>query len=277
MTTDIDTTSATRAPRATLPEQPGEQLSPPPPAGPAPIERPALGIPPAFAPNTILDHDPENLDVLWKTVRGWRRGVRTLAGLGRYSGPLDGSQPWRIYLYAPGHDAKPDTVHFGFGQTPRDAYRAACREQRLAQHDTADLLVKLAGKQRMLEQALRKIAADGARMTALYNEAGELKARIADLNDALSEKSRRITALEAGLQPKPPRDPGTAVLTLAYLRAWLTNAPLSEIQREGLEVLLALAKPWHARGRAWEDLVFSVTRMGIDIAPTPVELEARRD
>ncbi|NLF66037.1 MAG: hypothetical protein GX579_15710, partial [Chloroflexi bacterium] len=65
-------------------------------------------------------------------------------------------------------------------------------------------------------------------------------------------------------------------LTLAYLRAWLTNAPLGEIQREGLEVLLALAQPWHARGLAWQRLLASVQRMGVQVGITPEEASRGR-
>lgn len=251
------------APR-TIEEQGGENLTPP--VAPTPAA-PALDLPPAFMPNQV--ERKQNLDkpsgfdceTAWTaTGDGYRFALCSTNGHTTY-----------IRLYT--GEARGD----GFGKSAREAYRAAWREQRLARYDAAALLRERAGLRRMLRQAERKIAADGARLLTLADEAAALKARVAELNDAAGEKSRRIAALEAGLQPKPPRDPGAAVLTLAYLRAWLTNAPLSAIQRDGLEVLLSLAQPWHARGRAWDDVVFFVKRAGISVAPTPVELEARRD
>ena len=86
----------------------------------------------------------------------------------------------------------------------------------------------------------------------------------------------RIASLQAMFAEKPARDPGSAVLSLAYLRAWLDNAPLSEIQRDGLEILLSLARPWHARGSAWERMLLSVQRLGIQVGVTPQEASRGR-
>jgi len=265
MTTEIDAIPITPHGARAVEEQGGERLTPPPPTHPAIIAAEIRASdtrwPRALAPNAILDHDPDGGDVFWKTVRLWRHGGHTLAGLGRYEGDLD-NKPWYIHLYSQEQDSKQGTVHSGFGQTPREAYREAYREQRLAGHDVAELLKEHDALWRQLRAAQDKIALEAARSTETRREVETIKGRLIEL--------------QALCRDKPARDPGTAVLTLAYLRAWLTNAPLGEIQREGLEVLLALAQPWHARGRAWQRLLASVQRMGITVGVTPVELEARR-
>ena len=265
MTTEIDSVSTLPHGARAVEEQGGERLTPPPPMHPAVIAAEIRASdtrwPRALAPNAILDHDPDGGDVFWRTIRLWRHDGHTLAGLGCYEGDLD-TDPWFIHLYSQEQDSKGGTVYSGFGQTPRQAYREAHREQRLADHDVTDLLKERAGLARQLDAALDKIALEAARSTETRREVETIKGRLVEL--------------QALCRDKPARDPGTAVLTLAYLRAWLTNAPLGEIQREGLEVLLALAQPWHARGRAWQRLLASVQRMGITVGVTPVELEARR-
>ena len=269
MTTEIDSIPTRPTTPRAVEEQGGEALTPP---AEIPASHPAVIAaeiragdspwPPAFAPNAILDRDPDGIDAIWRTVRGWRHQSRTLAGLGHYHGQLRFYRPWRVYMYIPGEDGAPDTVVFGFGQTPREAYRAAHREQRLAAHDTADLLEERAGLRRQVDAALDKIALEAAKSAETRREVGILRGRIASLQAMFAEK--------------PARDPGSAVLSLAYLRAWLDNAPLSEIQRDGLEVLLSLARPWHARGSAWERMLLSVQRLGIQVGVTPQEASRGR-
>lgn len=260
MTTEIDSVSILPHGARAVEEQGGERLTPPPPNHPAVIVAEIRADdspwPPAWRPNAILDRDPDGGDVFWKTVRQWRRGGHTLAGLGRYEGSLKG-EPWYLHLYEQDEDTKDDAVYSGFGQTPRQAYREAYRKQRLGAHDTADLLKERAGLARQLDAAQDQIALEAARATETHREVEALRSR--------------VISLQAMFAEKPPRDPGAAVITLAYLRAWLTNAPLGEIRRDGLEVLLALAEPWPRRGRAWKGVLLSVARMGIQVGITPQE------
>jgi hypothetical protein len=236
------------APRA-IEEQGGEALTPP--APPTPTST-APDLPPAFTPNQVERR--QNLDKL----TGFDRETVWIAPGedDRFAFTSTNGHTIFVRLYA--GEAKGS----GFGETARAAYREAYRELRLDGHATADLLKERAGLRRQLDAALDKVAQEAALLTNARREIDALKGRIVEL--------------EAERQPKPARDPGTAVLTLAYLRAWLTNAPLGEIQREGLEVLLSLAQPWHARGRAWGRLLLSVQRLGIQVGITPEEASRGR-
>lgn len=262
MTTEIDSVSILPHGARAVEEQGGERLTPPPPTHPAVIVAEIRADdspwPPAWRPNAILDRDPDGGDVFWKTVRQWRRGGHTLAGLGRYQGDFD-NEPWYLHLFDQDEDAE-GAVYSGFGQTPRQAYRAAYREQRLAAHDTAKLLKERAGLQRQVRDALEKIAGSTTRLIDTRREIDALQGRVTELE-----------AVAALRLQDPLRDKEQAMLTLAYLRAWLTNAPLGEIRRDGLEVLLALAEPWPRRGRAWKGVLLSVARMGIQVGITPQE------
>jgi len=249
ISTTRTTSTEPDAPR-TIEEQGGEALtSPQTVATPA---APALDLPPAWTPNQVerrLDPSkPTSFDreMVWTAP----------AGDDRFAFTSTNGHTTFVRLYA--GEAKGS----GFGETARAAYREAYRELRLDGYFTADLLKERAGLQRQLDAALDKIALEAARSTETRRELEALKGRLVEL--------------QALRRDKPARDPGTAVLTLAYLRAWLTNAPLGEIQREGLEVLLALAQPWHARGLAWQRLLASVQRMGVQVGITPEEASRGR-
>ena len=248
ISTTRTTSTESDLPRA-VEEQGGETLTPPAPPTPAAA---ALDLPPAWTPNQVERRrdtsKPTSFDreTIWTAPSDDDRfaftstnGHTTFVRL--YAGEVKGS---------------------GFGETARAAYREAYRELRLDGYFTADLLKERAGLQAQLNQALDKIALEAARSTETRRELETLKGRLVEL--------------QALCRDKPARDPGTAVLTLAYLRAWLTNAPLGEIQREGLEVLLALAQPWHARGRAWQGVLLSVQRLGIQVGVTPEEASRGR-
>lgn len=191
------------------------------------------------------------MENLWKPVKEWESGVKILL-------KEDHPDPWMVVLRSQEENER--KLHFGFGKTPREAYRVACHAQRLAAHDVEQLLRERVGLRRMLRDAERKIAADSVQTLNLHNKIEQLHARIGALENDIVKKNQRIAALEAGLQAKPPRDPGTAVLTLEYVRRWLDRALPGEIQRDGLEVLLSLAQPWYARGNVWEEIVSKETR-----------------
>lgn len=81
----------------------------------------------------------------------------------------------------------------GEGVDVRSAYREACRQQRLARHDIADLLRQVDGLQRSLDTAMRKIASDGALQLRLYAQIDELKNALGhELQDALVSLNRGI-------------------------------------------------------------------------------------
>jgi len=259
-------TSTTRtepaAPRATTPEAPGEQITPPAPSTPT-TAAPAPDLPPAWTPNQV-----ERRANLEKLTGYDRETTWTAPGDDdRFAFTSTNGHTTFVRLYA--GEAKGS----GFGETARAAYREAYRELRLDGHDTADLLKERAGLQRQLENVSARrndlLARSGTAQRASHDIVTALKDEVATLRG-------RIVELEAERQPKPARDPGSAVLTLAYLRAWLTNAPLGEIQRDGLEVLLSLAQPWHARGRAWGRVLSSVERLGIRVGITPEEASRGR-
>jgi len=257
-------TSTTRtkpaAPRATTPEAPGEQINPP---APPTTATPAPDLPPAWTPNRVER----------------RRDLEKLTGYDRettWTAPTDDDR--FAFTSTNGHTTfvrlyAGEAKGSGFGDSARAAYREAYRELRLDGHDTADLLKERASLERQLENVSAHrnnlLARSGTAQRASHDIVAALKDEVAALRG-------RIVELEAAHQPKPARDPGTAVLTLAYLRAWLTNAPLGEIQREGLEVLLSLAQPWHARGRAWGRMLLSVERLGIRVGITPEEASRGR-
>lgn len=79
----------------------------------------------------------------------------------------------------------------GLGDSAREAYRQAYRQQRLARHSVPDLLRERAGLHRMLVQAQRKVAALGALQLQLYDEMGRLRARNAELEREL-ERCQRL-------------------------------------------------------------------------------------
>ena len=249
ISTTRTTSTEPDAPR-TIEEQGGEALtSPQTVATPA---APALDLPPAWTPNQVERRRDTSKPTSFDREMVWTAPSDD----DRFAFTSTNGHTTFVRLYA--GEAKGS----GFGETARAAYREAYRELRLDGYHTADLLKERASLQAHLNQALDRIALDAALLTNARREVEALK--------------RRLAALEAERQPKPARDPGTAVLTLAYLRAWLTNAPLGEIQREGLEVLLALAQPWHARGRAWGRVLLSVQRLGIQVGITPEEASRGR-
>jgi|GEM_PF-6518255 len=256
-------TSTTRtkpaAPRA-LDEQGGETLTPPAPTTSTPA---APDLPPAWTPNRV-----ERRRDLAKLTGYDRETTWTAPGDDdRFAFSSTNGHTTFVRLYA--GEAKGS----GFGDSARAAYREAYRELRLDGHDTADLLKERADLRRRLENVSAHrdelLARSGTAQRASHDIVTALKDEVAALRG-------RIVELEAAHQPKPARDPGSAVLTLAYLRAWLTNAPLGEIQRDGLEVLLSLAQPWHARGRAWGRMLLSVERLGIRVGITPEEASRGR-
>ncbi len=259
MTSTTRTTSTEPAAPRAIDEQGGETLTPPVPTTPAP----APDLPPAWTPNRV-----ERRRDLDKLTGYDRETVWTAPGDDdRFAFTSTNGHTTFVRLYA--GEAKGS----GFGDSARAAYREAYRELRLDGHDTAGLLKERAGLRRQLENVSAHrdelLARSGTAQRASHDVVAALKNEVATLRG-------RIAELEAAHQPKPARDPGSAVLTLAYLRAWLTNAPLGEIQREGLEVLLSLAQPWHARGRAWGRMLLSVERLGIRVGVTPEEASRGR-
>jgi hypothetical protein len=132
-------------------------------------------LPPAFKPNNHRPHSD-----IWQDA-----DYDTLAVLDK--------KPWggtvTIELFDGNSRAK------GTGATVREAYRAAWRQMRLSRHTVPDLLRERAGLRRMLDQAERKIAADGALQVWLYDEMGRLRARNVELaleNEELTRKNEEL-------------------------------------------------------------------------------------
>lgn len=161
MTESIDITHAEpRAPRATLPEAAGEQVSPPAPptATPTPAA-PRLALPPAWTPNRMSEHRGHQI-----YARTWFAPDSTpLARI---------TQDW---LEIHDGEARGD-ADLAPGTTVRAAYRIAYRKLRLAQHDAGELLKERASLQAQLNQALDKIALDAALLTVPFQHLMDKKA-----------------------------------------------------------------------------------------------------
>jgi hypothetical protein len=158
---------------------------------------------------------------------------------------------------------------YGEGPTPRDAYRAADRERRLAAHNVADLLKEMAqhmrGKYRWrerwlkAEQSLTKVEAELRRAERQENHTREL----------LNETGEKLKALEAQqVDLVMTFDETELDSTRRYLSAYLTL----EAPKDPAALLAEIAKPWHERGMAWIHVVRTVKEAGITVGATPMDL-----
>lgn len=130
-------------------------------------------MPPAFRPNTYNNNtwfDPDGQKLVW-------------VGRPLYSA-RDGAL-MTVVLYEEG-----EQEITAYAPTVREAYREACRQQRLARHTVPDLLRQVHGLQRNLAIAERKIAADIGLQLWLYEEMGRLRARNAELERENAELRR---------------------------------------------------------------------------------------
>jgi hypothetical protein len=125
-------------------------------------------LPPAFKPNV------RSLGLWHDDVRG-----KTLACV------TDRFSEVHVSLFDENGDR-----FIGSGPTTRAAYRAACREMRLARHTVPDLLRQVDGLQRTLASFERKVAADIALQGWLFEELGRLRARNAELTQENEELKR---------------------------------------------------------------------------------------
>ncbi|GIV82087.1 MAG: hypothetical protein KatS3mg051_1441 [Anaerolineae bacterium] len=116
-----------------------------------------LVLPPAFRPNFRA-----RIGGLWQDADQ----TRTLAVLDK--------RPWQAEYEITLYDEE-KRASTGTGLTAREAYREACRQQRLSRHTVPDLLRQIDGLERKLAIAERKIAADGALQLWLYDEMERLR------------------------------------------------------------------------------------------------------
>lgn len=70
--------------------------------------------------------------------------------------------------------------------------------------------------------------------------------------------------------PEPVRDKEAAVLSLAYLRAYLRITDAGEVQQRAYDLLCDLGRPWHQRKR-FGHVVTRVQEAGIKVGLTPQE------
>jgi hypothetical protein len=100
---------------------------------------------------------------------------------------------------------------------------------------------------------------------------GSLPDRIKAMHEELVQLRQQVAEQPAATTPpEPVRDKEAAVLSLAYLRAYLRITDAGEVQQRAYDLLCDLGRPWHQRKR-FVHVVTRVQEAGIKVGLTPQE------